>query len=1159
MAVRIPELFEFQAKRRDSMNQRLFAFQTLFLRFVLLALVLMAANAALGQAISGNLVGTVVDTTGASIITAKVDATNNATGVVASSATNGSGAYRFENLPVGRYKIAATAQGFRTVEQQVEVVLNQTGTLNLTLSAGGVGETVEVLGEATTIDTTTAQLQSTYDDRMSQDLGLTSAGGLGAGVLNLSLLSSGVAQSSSLGLGAGPSVGGQRPYNNNFTVEGVDNNNKTVTGYLIVVPNDAVDTFTLLQNQFSAEFGHSSGGQFNTVIKSGTNSYHGMVYEYLRNRNLNAIDNIYALQGLKSNPRFDSNRYGATFGGPIIKNKLFFFTNFERQPIGLTGTVGGKVQAPTAGALTTIAADPNLSAANFAIFKKYLPVAATFGACMPYPGAPPTANCPGNNNAGGFVEIGDVSISSPAFQNYENYVQSVDYNISEHDQVRGRYVYNKLDKIDTQANLPAFYLIQPYRWHLFNLSEYHTFKPTVVNEFRVGFNRYANTTPEGAFQFPGLDAFPNITLNNLGSGVNIGPDPNAPQFNIQNLYQAVDNIMWNRGNHSLKFGVEWREYIAPQQFTQRKRGDYIYNLTDVFLEDKSPDNFGERSSGALTYYGNQSAIYWYANDSWRLNSHLNLNLGVRYEYTTIPESESLQALNHLSDTPSIVVAPIGQPLIFGAPKAQRNNWAPRLGIAYSPGSSGNTSIRGGFGMAYDVLYDNIGSLAVPPQVGATTDVDTSTSTSQFLANGGLPGGGSGISVLDEATARATTSNWIPPNQKLPYSVSWNLGVQHSFAKDFTAEIRYVGTRGVHLDVQDRINVRALTDSTHFLPTYLQAPSQTELDALANTLTSLKSIGDRFVPAYEAAGFGSNIVADLPIGDSSYHGLQANVVHRFSRGWTFQGAYTWSRAIDNSTADFHSTDLTPRRPQDFQNWKPERSVSALSRTHRFTLAAVYDLQPFKGSNWVMKNVVGNWSFSPVYTYESPQYVTVQSTRDVNLNSDSAGDRVIINPRGASGAGSDVTNLCNSSLPSGNSCNNDPDPSFDPSPYVVGYLATNANARYIRGGPGALPTSGRNTLPTRPTNNIDLGVYKDIAITERMRFRFGAQFNNVVNHAQFIPGSNPGQGLGVNDITSFNTFGANYQSYVTPGNANFNNPKSVFASNARSIALVGKFSF
>jgi Carboxypeptidase regulatory-like domain len=1136
------------------MNRYVSMLKTIVFGFALLGLIAVSSRAAYGQAISGALVGTVVDSSGAAVAGASVSATNIATGAVTTTTTGGTGAYHLENFPVGSYRIAVAASGFRPVAQQVDIILNQTGTLNVTLTPGATSETIEVSGTAAVIDTTTAQLQSTYNDRLSQDLGIASAGGTGAGVLNLSLLSPGVTQSSAMGAGSGPSVGGQRPYNNNFTVEGVDNNNKGVTGYLIVVPNDAVESFTLLQNQFSAEFGHSSGGQFNTVIKSGTNSFHGMLYEYFRNRNLNAVDNFYALQGLTSNPRFDSNRYGATFGGPIIKNKLFFFTNFERQPIGLTGTSGGAVQAPTAAGLTAISGDPNLSATNFGVFKQFVPVGAAPSGCLPYSGAAANGTCPA-----GSVELGAASISAPAFENFENFVQSVDYNITGRDQLRARYVYNKLDEIDTQAALSSFYTGQPFRWNLLNVSEYHTFSPTIVNEFRVGFNRYTNTVSDGGFKFPGLDAFPNITFNDLGSGLNVGPDPNAPQFTIQNLYQAVDNVSWNRGNHSFKFGVEGRVYIAPQQFTQRKRGDYIYNTTQFFLEDLSPDNFGERSTGAVTYYGNQSALYWFANDSWRVRPHLTLNLGVRYEYTTVPQSEGRQALNALSNTPSITVAAINEPLLFSAPRAPKNSWAPRLGIAYSPGNSGTTSIRAGFGMAYDVLYDNIGSLAVPPQVGSTIDVPSVVKlTPNFFAGGALPGGGSGISKLDEVTARAQTSNWIPPDTKWPYSINWNLGIQHSFGKDFTAEVRYVGTRGIHLDVQDRVNVRALVDSTHFLPTFRQAPSQATLDALPNTLGALSS-GDNFVPAFENAGFQSNIVADLPIGESVYHGLQSSLQRRFSNGLTFSAAYTWSRTIDNSTADFHSTDLTPRRPQDFQDWAPERSVSALSRTHRFTLAAVYELKPFAGSNWLMKNVVGNWSFSPVYTYESPQYATVQSTTDSNLNGDAAGDRAILNPSGIAGTGSGVINLCNSSLPAGNLCNGDPNPNFDPSPFVVGYLATNPNARYILAGPGALANSGRNTLATQPTNNLDLSVFKDFAITERMKFRFGAEFNNVINHAQLIPGSNPGQGLGVSDVTAFDTVGSSYQSYLTPGDPHFNNPRSVFASNSRSIALVAKFTF
>jgi hypothetical protein len=206
-----------------------------------------------------------------------------------------------------------------------------------------------------------------------------------------------------------------------------------------------------------------------------------------------------------------------------------------------------------------------------------------------------------------------------------------------------------------------------------------------------------------------------------------------------------------------------------------------------------------------------------------------------------------------------------------------------------------------------------------------------------------------------------------------------------------------------------------------------------------------------------------------------------------------------------------------------------------------VAAVYDLPFFKNSNWFVKNVVGNWGFSPIYTYESPQWATVQSAQDANLNGDAAGDRTILNAGGIKGTGSGVTALTNTGGD------------------VVGYLADNPNAQYIVAGPGALATSARNTLATAPTNDLSVATYKDFNITERMKFRFGAQFGNVINHAQYIPGSNPGQGLGVNDVASFNTTSSNYLSYLTPGSSTFNNPKATFASNSRSIALVAKFTF
>src|SRR5580704_18900165 len=351
------------------MNRTFIIFRTFVLVITLLSLVTFGLTLSFGQAISGNMVGTVVDSSGAAVANAEVTATNVANGVAITNRTNNIGEYRFDNLPIGNYKFTVKATGFRTTTEVAEVVLNRTGTVNMSLSPGATTETVEVSGEAPLVDTSTAQLQSSYDSRMSQDLGITSAGGAGAGVLNLSLLSPGVTNSSALNLGFGPSVGGQRPRDNNFTVEGVDNNNKTVTGALITVPNEAVENFTLLSNQFNTEFGHSSGGQFNTNIKSGTNSFHGSLYEYFRNRNLNAVDNFWILQGLKENPRLDNNRYGGTIGGPIIKNKLFFFTNYERQEIGLTGSSGLPVVTPTAAGLAAISADPTINATNFSIFK----------------------------------------------------------------------------------------------------------------------------------------------------------------------------------------------------------------------------------------------------------------------------------------------------------------------------------------------------------------------------------------------------------------------------------------------------------------------------------------------------------------------------------------------------------------------------------------------------------------------------------------------------------------------------------------------------------------------------------------------------------------------------------------------------------------------
>ena len=1096
------------------------------------------AASGFGQAVSGTVVGTISDSTGAAIANTDVQAANVATGVTATTKTNTNGEYRFNNLPVGTYKIVASAEGFQSSTRNMQVDLNATITVDLTLKPGTASATIEVSAEAPRLDTTTAQVTSTYGEIAAADVATVSTGGTGLGVLNLSLYSAGVASPGGLGAGTGPSIGGQRSRNNNFTIEGVDNNSKVVTGPLAIVPNDAVASFTLLQNQFSAEFGHSSGGQFNTVVQSGTNSLHGKVYEYLQNRNLNAIDYVVALPAEASgdtptNPRFDNNRFGGQLGGPVIKNKLFFFVNYEYNPVGQSATPASPL-VPTADGWAALGSLTGINQTNLGIFKKYTPTA-------PAKTTSETVN-------GTSIDLGVFPIVAPNFINFRNWVASADYQIGERDQLRGRFIYNKSSGTDIAAQLPVFYGTAPTISDVFTLGEYHTFSPMLANEVRVGFNRFYQQVQVGTFSFPGLDQFPNLQFFDLN--LQLGPNPVGPQGTIQNLYQLVDNLTWTKGPHTFQFGGEGRKYISPQNFTQRSRGDYEYGTLELYLNDAVPDQLAERGVGPSVYYGDQIAFYWYANDDFRIRKNLTLNLGLRHEYTTIPFTERLQRLNTISNVPGLID--------FSEPRAPKTNFAPRIGFAWSSGKSSETSIRGGFGMAYDVLYDNIGGTSKPPQLSQTYDCPGSPTcpAANFLAIGAIPPGVAPIP--DAATARALTSAWIPPDQKDPYSISWNLGVQRVFAKDYTAEVRYLGTRGVHLNMQNRINIQSVVTSTNFLPTYLQNPGQGSLDALPVTLNDLEN-DDPWVPAYENAGFNQNfLVGFVPTGDSVYHGLAAQLNRRLSNGLQFQAAYTFSHNIDNSTADFFSTVLTPRRAQDFQDLKADRSNSALDRRHRFTMMAIYDMPFFKHSDYAMRNTLGNWEIAPIYTYESPEFATVQAGRDSNLNHDSAGDRAILNHGGRPGTGTDVTNLCRSDLPAGHACNGDPDPNFDVSPYVVAYLADDPTAQYIRTGVGARSNLGRNTLPTQHINNWDLSVLKRVSFRERYKFEIGAQLLNLFNHPQFTPGY-------INAVNSANTnytTSAAARNYLVPGTDQFNNVRAgqgVFPSNARSLQVSAKFMF
>ncbi|HEX4951176.1 MAG TPA: carboxypeptidase regulatory-like domain-containing protein, partial [Blastocatellia bacterium] len=906
---------------------------------------------------------------------------------------------------------------------------------------------------------------------------------------------------------------------------------------------ETVSEFSILTNQFSAEFARSTGGQFIVASKSGGNEFHGTAYLFSRNRYLNALDTAQKnggvvreknVPGTTFMPRYDFNRYGGNLGGPLHlprfgtggspivsgKDRLFFFVSYEGLGIGNAAAPAG-LTAPTAAGFAALDRISGLSAANLALFKQYVPTAPT--------------NDAGNIVVNGVnIPVGNIAFDAPNWTNQRNVVVNIDYTQSDKTQHRGRFTYNRLRAIDNTATLPAFYALQPTDGRLFSYTFLHTFTPKLTYEMRLSYRRFVNDLPIPDFTFPiaGFNAFPNIGLRDLG--IDIGPNPNAPQFNTENNYQLINNFSYLAGNHSLKFGADVRKSISPQTFVQRERGDYQYDSTERFLRDLNPDFLAERNVGASKYFGDQILFFGFAQDEWRMRPNLTLNAGVNYVYQQVPFGASLQKLNAISSVPGLIE--------FRQPKAQTKNFGPRLGLVYAPnhdsgllgflfGSGGKSSIRAGFSMAYDVIVDNLYILSSPPQAQVTVNVPATPVTTGFLAKGGIPNVVPPTNT-SAAAARAATSAWIE-DQKVPYALSYSLSIQRQFLTNWSLETRYLGTRGVHLPTQNRMNVRSRVTDSIFLPTYFSRPSQAELDRLTVTLNDIQA-RSRYVPAFEQAGFnGANVVAFVSNGSSTYHAFSTQLTRRFTGGFLANAAYTWSHLIDDSTAEVFSTVLSPRRAQDFQNMRAEKADSILNHPHRFSLSGIYDIPFFtKSDNRFLRSVFGGFSFAGTYTYEMGEAVTVLSGIDSNLNGDAAGDRTIINPNGVRGTSSLVTALTNSAG------------------RTVGYLATNPNAQYIQAGLGARATAGRNTLRMPAINNIDFSVSKDFAMTEGTKLQLRADFINGLNHPQYVTGT-PNSVVPIDSVAVGNV--------NTVGRAQFNKPDLVFSSNPRLIQLALRLKF
>ncbi len=1135
------------------------------------AFALVMALSTQAQVTTGIVRGVVTDQNGAAVTNATVTIRKKGTNGSTVTQTSASGQFEFNNLPVGEdYEVIVEAASFKSLTiTDVKVQLNQVTDLNAQLPVGTIGESVTVTSIGSElVDTTTTTLSKAFSERQVVELAQTNVGGaFGGGVNNLALIAPNVASSGGVGVGSGGAVGGQRPRNNNFVLDGVDNNRKTVTGPLAYVSPETVAEFSLLQNQFSAEFGRSNGGQFITITKTGTNDFHGSAYGFIRNRYLNALDtrqieeNVVReknIPGTQFMPRFDLFRGGVNAGGPVIfpifgegkpsfwkgKNKLFFFGSYERLQVGFGAAPAG-ITALTSSALATVAATPGVSPTNLNIYRQFVPLAAvnnagTINFCRVRPDV--NGLCAAADTLQ--LPIGTIELPpQPQFNKQNNFVANIDYTQSSKTQHHGRW--NSTDNVGIiLAGLPIFNEPAPFKTRLFSYTLLHTFTSRLVNEARLAYRRSDIPAPVTTkFRFPGLDTtFPNIDLGDLG--VNIGPPANNPQTEIENNYQVVDNVSYFWGNHSLKFGGDFRKNISPQTFTQRGRGDYDYSESQFYFYDLTPDVLSQRSVGDVVYYGDQKMLYAFAQDDWKVRPNLTLNLGLSYSYQGMPAGTKLQELNSISSVPGLIE--------FHEPKAQKNNFGPRVGFAWSPnyqggllgrvfGENGKSSIRAGFSLGYDYIFDNLYILALPPQAQQTLDFTGPPYAPNYLANGGirnvlLP---TGNNVAD---ARAATTAFIP-DQDVPYAITATGSFQRQLGTNWSIELRYLTTHGVHLLTQSRFNRQPKVSAERGgLPTFLTRPTQAQLDALPLTLNAVNARSS-FVPAFEQAGFISSIIGFPANGNSSYHGASGQLTRRFSGGLQLTASYTWSHLIDDTTAEVFSTVLSPRRVQDFQNLRNEIADSALDRRHRFVSSFIYELPLFnKSSSQFARQLLGGFSFSGTFTAESGEKATVLSGVDANLNGDAAPDRTIRNPNGVRGTGSTVTALTNTAG------------------QIVGYLADNPNAEYIRAGSGAVPNSARNTMQLPGINNIDFSIFKNFRLGETRKIQLRADFFNLFNHPQYIPGSpNDVQPVATTGVAQVNTITAASLSLLDPSKATFNRADRVFPSNPRSIQLALRFDF
>ncbi len=1069
--------------------------------FLSLFLTLFPSSALWAQFDTAEVLGTIKDPSGAGIAKASVTLLNQGTGVEAKTSTESDGSYDFFNVKVGRYTVTVETAGFsKASATNIDVAVGARQRVDLSLQVGNVSQSVEVSGAASLIETDKSEHGQVIGTQAIVELPLN-----GRHYADLALLATNVHISpvaTSFSPSATPregafNVNGMRSTYNNFLLDGLDNNsygtsNQNYSSQVVQPSPDAVAEFSVITANFSAEYGRVGGGIVNAALRSGTNQFHGTVYEFLRNTDLNAIGYIFgARPATFAKPTLHRNQFGATIGGPIIKDKLFFFADYEgyRQKQGYLNFYSVPSLNDRAGILPVTVVNPLTQAvypANTQIpLSQITPyaLAALQGLAAPNFGNPATNRA---NNLEETIPLKDYTDKYDAKLDYQ--VNSKMTSFLRFSQRKDIAYYGPADPGPSGGDGNGFiHAIQQqagagYTW---------TVSPSSILEARFGFSHVLGGKeppylggPDTAAQF-GIKGLPSSLAGGFNTQIisgfsnpTIGRQTTNPQFQNPTSFNPKLNYAIVKGRHSIKTGYEFLAIrtevldINPLYGSNTYSGAFSKPTaaqcnctpgTDTTSFDLADFYFGLPSQIAqgsnLTTNLRQHVHSLYVQDDWRVTPKLTLNLGLRWEFATPIQDRDNYWSNFNPATNTLVRATSGSLYNRALVNPNYKDFGPRLGAAYA--WDAKTSIRAGFGISYD-FFNRPGS-AIEGINGPLAVFGVLNQS--FPAGGPVPAGflttQNAFTTGIASTFNPVNSNndYIPANSPWPYVQSWVLSIQRQLAKDTVLEVAYTGNHSLRLPIIGDYNQAAPNAPGGTLGVQARRPDQ---------------------------AFGALTWVD-PAGNNNYNGLSARFEHRFSKGLYFLNSFTWSHAMGDSeqALEYYSTN-TAANPQNIFNLHREFGPTSFDVKLLNVTSVVYDLPFGKGRqfmtniNPVLEEILGGWQMNAINTANTGTPVNVyyapSTANDVTgLSAEYRGETFQRpNVSGTAAGQSTAQSLLT---------------------YFAGYTFTTppANAPF-----GNL---GRNAFRAPGLEQWDLGISKNFRITEGIRLQFRSEFFNVLNHTNF----------------------------------------------------------